>query len=116
VTDWSPERGAHTDDHEDRSYSFVPIDPCQPVIAALRIALQERMARAFIDLEVDRYEPLVALLPDPYAVKQIAADKFAAAVLPTIPDADRAVAAARAVVARRLQLGSTTSRSCACAR
>ncbi|MBL8848108.1 MAG: hypothetical protein JNG89_00400, partial [Planctomycetaceae bacterium] len=85
VTDWSPESETRDDDSDQRTYSYVPIDPCQPVIAALRIAQQERMARAFIDLEVDRYEPIGAVLPDAYAVKQIAADRFAAAVLPTIP-------------------------------
>src|SRR5690606_31577436 len=71
--DWSPEREAQADDDDDdeRTFSYVPIDPCQPVIAALRIAQQERIARAFIDLEVERFEPLVAVLPDPYAVKQI---------------------------------------------
>ncbi|MGV2341997.1 MAG UNVERIFIED_CONTAM: hypothetical protein LVR18_51220 [Planctomycetaceae bacterium] len=37
--------------------SFVPIDPCQPVIAGLRIARQERMARAFIDIETEDYLP-----------------------------------------------------------
>ena len=31
--------------------SYVPIDPCQGVIAALRIAMGERIPRAFIDLE-----------------------------------------------------------------
>lgn len=85
VTDWTPDGDTRDDDQEHRTYSYVPIDPCQPVIAAIRIAQQEHLPRAFIDLEVDRYEPLGALLPDPYAVKQIAADKFAAAVLPTIP-------------------------------
>lgn len=49
--------------------SYVPIDPCQPVIAALRIARQERIVRAFIDIETDRYVPRTAVLPDPYALE-----------------------------------------------
>ncbi len=65
--------------------SYVPVDPCQGVIAALRIALQEQMPRAFIDLESARFEPQAAVLPDPYALKRVSADKFAAAVLPAIP-------------------------------
>src|SRR5437763_1543618 len=36
-------------------FSFVPIDPCQGVIAALRVAQGERMARAFIDMETPRF-------------------------------------------------------------
>jgi hypothetical protein len=85
VSDWSPERESAAPDDAERTYSYVPIDPCQPVITALRIAQQERIARAFIDLEVDRFLPLGAALPDPYALKKVSVDKFAAAVLPTIP-------------------------------
>jgi len=70
---------------EERECSYVPIDPCQGVIAALRIAVGEHIPRAFIDLETNRFEPLAAVLPDPYAVKSVAADRFAAAILPTLP-------------------------------
>lgn len=65
--------------------SYVPIDPCQPVIAALRIALQERMPTEFIDIEDDNYQPISGYLPDPYAVKTVTAEKFATAVLPSLP-------------------------------
>src|SRR6195952_506661 len=37
-------------------FSYVPIDPCQGVIAALRLARGERLARAFIDMETPRFE------------------------------------------------------------
>ncbi len=83
-TDWTPE--SEKDPEEPTSEcSYVPIDPCQPVIAALRIAIQERMHRAFIDLETEHFRSNPIALPDPYAVKQVAADRFAAAVLPAIP-------------------------------
>lgn len=72
-------------DSESRSASYVPIDPCQPVIAALRIARQERMARAFIDIETDNYIPQSTILPDPYALKRVTPEQFAAAVLPALP-------------------------------
>ena len=68
-----------------RRASFVPIDPCQPVIAALRVALQERMPRAFIDLETDHFESRSHVFPDPYALKQVSIDRFAAATLPAVP-------------------------------
>jgi hypothetical protein len=83
-TDWNPDAGEDSDDDR-RSCSYVPIDPCQPVIAALRIALQERIPRAFIDLEVERFEPLSLPLPDPYALKRVEAALFSAAVLPALP-------------------------------
>jgi hypothetical protein len=68
-----------------RAYSYVPIDPCQGVIAALRIALQEQIPRAFVDCETAEFEPRGAILPDPYALKRVPSEKFAAAVLPAIP-------------------------------
>jgi len=62
--------------------SYAPIEPCQPVVAGLRIAIQERMARAFVDLEVQQYEPHAEIAPDPYALKEIPPERFAAALLP----------------------------------
>lgn len=66
-------------------FSYVPVDPCQPVIAALRLALGERMARAFIDRETPRFRAAAAHFPDPYALKRVSPEGFAAAVLPAIP-------------------------------
>ncbi len=89
-SDWSPERGSGDEDRDDDdgdapdAISYVPIDPCQPVIAALRIAMEEHIPRAFIDLETAVFEPRSAGLPDPYALKTVPYEKFAAAVLPAI--------------------------------
>ena len=70
---------------ETRTASYVPIDPCQGVIAALRIAIGEHIPRAFIDLETSQFRSRPAVLPDPYALKRVSVDRFAAAVLPAIP-------------------------------
>src|SRR5262245_44613562 len=50
--------GGFEDEEEDEdageiepACSYVPIDPCQPVIAALRAAMAEHIPRRFIDLE-----------------------------------------------------------------
>ena len=67
------------------SYSYVPIDPCQPLIAAVREAMDSGAARAYVDLEVGVYEPLATLLPDPYALKNVTFEKFLAALLPVLP-------------------------------
>jgi hypothetical protein len=90
VQEEPPEFGGIRSDEEDDSemthrVSYVPIDPCQPVIAALRVALQERMPRRFIDLEVERFETYGLVLPDPYALKEVSLERFAAASLPVIP-------------------------------
>jgi len=72
-------------DAEGESASYVPIDPCQPVISALRIAAQERIPCAFIDLEVASFEADPMPAPDPYALKQVDAVRFASAMLPFTP-------------------------------
>ncbi|MCA9214275.1 MAG: hypothetical protein KDB27_14485, partial [Planctomycetales bacterium] len=69
---------------DDRRLSFVPVDPCQPVIAALRAASGEHVATRFIDLETEEYVPNEAVLPDAFAVKKVRVDRFAAAILPAI--------------------------------
>lgn len=90
-TEWSPEKENDEDtDLEiggpagEPTHSYVPIDPCQPVIAALRAAISEHIPRAFIDLETARFVPNTAILPDAYALKKVSPDRFAAAVLPAI--------------------------------
>ena len=64
--------------------SYVPIDPCQPVIAALRTAMGEHLPIQFIDLETADYRPNTRVLPDAYALKKVSVEKFAAAVLPSL--------------------------------
>ncbi len=83
-TEWSPDED-DADEREAAEASYVPVDPCQPVIAALRLALGEHIARAFIDLETNRFEPTTQSLPDAYALKQVALERFATALLPAIP-------------------------------
>jgi len=87
VTEWSQESDNDAEEEqgdEEPSHSYVPIDPCQPVIAALRAAMSEHIPRAFIDLETARFEPNTAVLPDAYALKKVSVEQFAAAVLPAI--------------------------------
>lgn len=72
-------------DDEGEGFSYVPIDPCQGVIAGIRTAIGERIPRAFIDLETPTFEAQHAILPDPYALKRVRPETFAAAVLPTVP-------------------------------
>ncbi len=89
-TDWRPEEDSDEDSEDDSnqdlpSFSYVPIDPCQGVIAALRFALGERLARAYVDLETSAFEPHAQVLPDPYALKRVALERFAGAVLPSLP-------------------------------
>ena len=84
ATDWTPDQHGD-DDHAPARASYVPIDPCQPVIAALRTAVGEHITRAFIDPETNPWEPISAVLPDAYALKRVTVEQFAAATLPALP-------------------------------
>jgi len=72
-------------DDETDGFTYVPIDPCQGVIAGLRTAIGERIAREFIDRESPRFEAVHAAFPDPYALKTVIPERFSAAILPAIP-------------------------------
>ena len=85
-TEWRGDRDEDDEDDEpDATVSYVPVDPCQGVIVALRIAIQERMARSFIDLETRHFQAYGSAFPDPYALKRVPPERFAAAVLPALP-------------------------------
>jgi len=103
ASDWTPD-ASHEAADDERVFSYVPIDPCQPVIAALRIAMGERIPRAFIDLETAKFESYVAGLPDAYALKQLPVEKFAASLLPMIPRLPNGQPQARVIaMAQRLR-------------
>jgi len=71
--------------------SYVPIDPCQGVIAAIRTAMGERIPRFYIDLETNAFEPYPRVAADPYCLKRVPIERFAAAMLPQIqrPDSEQ---------------------------
>lgn len=102
-TEYKPE-SEDTDEEEIPRYSYVPIDPCQPVIAALRLAVEEHWRIEFIDEENPDYVPFTASLPDPYALKHLSLEKFATACLPWLtPPATREVIQRLEHQARRLR-------------
>ena len=72
----------NSDDSPKIGASYVPIDPCQPVIAAIRTAMGERLPIKFIDLETSHFEPCSVTLPDAFALKQVTIQQYAASVLP----------------------------------
>ncbi len=93
-TEWTPESDNFDEDEcddedgDELAHSYVPIDPCQPVIAALRFAIGEHIPRAFIDLEAARWQPVSDVLPDAYALKRVSIERFAAAMLPGVARPD----------------------------
>ena len=65
--------------------SYVPLDPCQPVIATIRTAMEEGIDRAYIDRDVTVYDPTAYPAPDPYALKSVSLAAFSGAALPFLP-------------------------------
>ena len=84
-TEWTPEVDSETQEDAAGRASYVPIDPCQPVIAGLRIAIGEHLRREFVDLETADFQPYSSILPDAFALKRLPLERFAAAILPFIP-------------------------------
>ncbi len=78
------QRDAAAPEGQEEGFSYVPIDPCQGVIAALRLALGEHIPRVFIDRETPWFEANAGVFPDPYALKKVSPAGFAAAVLPAV--------------------------------
>lgn len=72
------------DEKDQASTSFVPIDPCQPVIMGIRVAMGERIARAYIDREVGIFEPTPWQAPDPFVLKAVSLPKMAVAMVPAL--------------------------------
>lgn len=65
--------------------SFIPIDPCQAVIMGLRVAIGEGIACAYIDQEVEVFEPSSIAAPDPYALKTVSLAAYAASLVAVSP-------------------------------
>ncbi len=51
TSSWNDSDDDEDEDDEVRDCSYVPIDPCQPVIMAIRAAMGEHIPREYIDLE-----------------------------------------------------------------
>lgn len=73
------------DRHERPECSYVPLDPCQPVIATIRTAMEEGIDRVYIDRDVTVYDPVEYPIPDPYALKSVSLASFSGAALPFLP-------------------------------
>ncbi len=73
------------EDDDTPSSSYVPIDPCQPVIMGIRAAMSEGIPRAYVDREVQRYVPVPWVGPDSYTLKAMPMATFSAAMVPFLP-------------------------------
>ncbi len=65
--------------------SYIPIDPCQPVIMGLRVAKTEQVPCAYIDKEVVQYTSTPWVAPDPYVLQTLRWESLATVALPFLP-------------------------------
>ena len=65
--------------------TYVPIDPCQAVITAIRFGISDRTPLHFIDQECEDYDPDSSVFPDAFALRETTIERFCAATLPAIP-------------------------------
>ncbi len=72
------------DDGEFALHSYVPIDPSQSVITAIRFALGEHLPLRFIDLEVAEFFGDDGSAPDAFALRDVSLEAFATSILPAI--------------------------------
>jgi hypothetical protein len=63
---------------------YVPIDPCDAVIEALRIARGERVPAWFVDAEVEDFAGRRFVVPDPHALLTLGVDEYYGAALPNL--------------------------------
>ncbi len=69
---------------------YVPVDPCQAVIAAIRFAIGEHKQIIFGDESTADFIPLTSLTADAYALRDCTLESFATAMLPAIAPIDDA--------------------------
>jgi hypothetical protein len=105
----TPSAAVHrTSDGDDNELpaTYVPIDPCQAVIAAIRFALSERIPIKFVDSDDPVFESEASFFPDPFALRSTTIERFATASLPAIdrPSSRNRIRRIRAIAteARRL--------------
>lgn len=92
---------------------YVPIEPCQAVIAAIRFAISERIPVHFLDREGPAPSADSTFVPDPYSLNMTSIERYCAASLaallePATDDRKRRIA----FIARRcIELRETYARS-----
>lgn len=63
---------------------FVPIDPCDGIIEALRIARVERTQVAYVDAEVEDFQARPVVLPDVFALRGLGLSRWYESVRPLV--------------------------------
>jgi hypothetical protein len=60
--------------------AYVPVDPCDSMIEALRLAMERRIPVEFVDLFRASYEPPETALPDPDLAAEVGVERYVEAI------------------------------------
>ena len=61
---------------EGGEYCYVPCEPGEGIIEAIRLGLQERKIIEFIDMEVDTFPRHTPVLPDEYTIREVGLEEY----------------------------------------
>lgn len=84
---------------------YLPIDPCDAMIEAVRLACQFELPLEFIDLDLPGFQERYAYVPDDLIIDKTGLENYAAALSPLLssPEGDRQAQARERQMARRLR-------------
>lgn len=66
-------------------HCYVPVEPGEAIIEAIRLAHEERRRIEFVDMETASFPVDRPTLPDEYAISQVGLEKYYQTVLPLLP-------------------------------
>jgi len=90
-------------DLDEESFVYVPVEPCDPFVEAVRTAREIDAEVLFIEPALQDRPHVAAQYPDPYAVRRIGLDKYTEAYRLQPPPRDEELEAHGAGMAWRLQ-------------
>ena len=74
---------------DDAHVWYIPIDPCDGIVEALRIAERERTPVHFVDADVEEFEARPTFLPDAHALHGLGLDVYYDAIQPRLSEIRR---------------------------
>lgn len=65
-----------------KQYCYVPVEPGEAIIEALRLGIKERTLLEFVDMETETFQEEKISLPDEYAIQQVGLRTYYETVIP----------------------------------
>jgi hypothetical protein len=69
-------------------YCYVPVEPGEAIIEAIRLAHEERRPIEFVDMDTESFPVVRPTLPDEYTISHVGLEKYYETVLPLLPPSE----------------------------